>query len=115
MQKDYTFTLFSYIIVRQVKGRFFMSRIDHPQLKLAMVLKAHQLSKQSDSNIAVKDVSDCVSKKWNNQPPRRFYQMIFDVFELTVNDVIQTMIKDSMRNALKTKLSEYEDVIGGSK
>lgn len=92
-----------------------MSITDHPQLKLAMVLKAHSLSKQSNSNITVSDVYGCVQKKWKSNPPRRFHQMIFDVFECSVNDVIRVMIKESMTSALKKPLSEFEDVMGGSK
>lgn len=92
-----------------------MSNTNHPQLRLAMVLKAHQLTKQSDSTITVKDVQACVVKKWKSNTPRRFYQAVFDVFECTLDDVIQVMIKDSMSRAIKAPLSEYDDVIGGSK
>lgn len=98
-----------------MKGRFFMKQTDHPQLKLAMVLKAHQLSKISDSNISVKDVQACVQKKWSKQSPRRFYQAIFDVFDTTLDQVVQTMIRDSMSRAIRAPLSDYDDVIGGSK
>jgi hypothetical protein len=92
-----------------------MSNSSHPQLKLAMVLKAHQLSKQSDSVITVKDVHACVLKKWKHESPRRFHQAIFDVFDCSLDDVIQAVIKDSIKTAIKAPLSDYEDVIGGSK
>lgn len=98
-----------------MKGRFFMKQTDHPQLKLAMVLKAHQLSKNSDSNISVKDVRACVERKWSKQSPRRFYEAIFDVFETTLDQVVQSMIRDSMSQAIRAPLSEYDDLIGGSK
>lgn len=92
-----------------------MKQTDHPQLKLAMVLKAHQLSKNSDSNISVKDVKACIERKWSKQSPRRFYEAIFDVFETTLDQVVQSMIRDSMSQAIRAPLSEYDDLIGGSK
>lgn len=92
-----------------------MKSTDHPQLRLAMVLKAHQLSKSSNSNIGVSDVKACVQRKWNKQAPRRFYQAVFDVFDCTLDQVIQVMVRDSMTQALRAPLSDYEDLIGGSK
>ena len=91
-----------------------MSKQDNPQLKLAIILKAHQMSTKGQSNITYDDVLQTVQKQWQGQHRLRFHQMVFDIFDLTLEAVVQHTILHTMKQSLKAPLSDYEVLFGGS-
>ncbi len=91
-----------------------MKRGESSQLKLALILKAHQLSKAHQSHITADDVLNTLKKKWEKETTLRFHQMVFDIFEVSIEEVVQATILHTMKKSLRAPLSDYDDLFGGS-